>query len=166
MKEIPQQSELQLQTVKKVFTDFLSANGHKKTSERMAILEEIYCLDNHFDAGELHHCLRLKNYTVSMATVYNNMKLFEQAGLITKHRFENGMAQYERCYFRGNHHHIIFTDTGEVREFKDGRISEIQKMIEETYGIVVDRHSLYFYGRHCKQNRKDSSPVSNDSQVL
>lgn len=163
MDETKKIDEDKLVIVKRVFTDFLSANGHKKTSERMAILEEIYRLDCHFDAGELHHCMRLKNYTVSMATVYNNMKLFEQAGLVTKHRFENGMAQYERSYFRGNHHHIIFTDTGEVKEFRDVRIHEIQRMIEETYGIVVDRHSLYFYGRHCKQDRRDLSPVSDNS---
>ena len=84
------------------------------------ILGEMYSMDDHFDVVELHHHLRFKNYKVSMATIYNNMKLYEEAGLVVKHRFGKGMAQYERCYFRGNHHHIIFTDTGEVREFKDG----------------------------------------------
>ena len=117
----------------------------------MAILEEIYSMDDHFDVVELHHHLRLKSYKISQATIYNNMKLYEDAGLITKHRFGNGMAQYERCYFCGDHHHIIFTDTGEVREFKDPRIHEIQKMIEETHGIIVERHSLYFYGKRCEQ---------------
>lgn len=33
-------------------------------------------------------------------------------------------------------------------------INEIQKMIEDTYGIIVDRHSLYFYGRRCEKDKK------------
>lgn len=88
-----------------------------------------------------------------MATIYNNMKLYKEAGLVTRHRFGNGTTQYEKCYFRGDHH-IIFTDTGEVKEFKDSRIEDIQRMIEDTYGIVVDRYSLYFYGRRCPNKQK------------
>ncbi|MEM0930913.1 MAG: transcriptional repressor [Bacteroidota bacterium] len=154
-----------LKIVKKVFTDYLTANRHKRTTERMTILEAIYHLDDHFDVVELHHHLRSKNYKVSMATIYNNMELYENSGLITKHRFGNGMAQYERCYFRGNHDHIILTDSGRVMEFRDDRIDKIKESIEKTFGIKVDRHSLYFYGRRCEQDRTDSSPVFKGSQV-
>ena len=100
-----------------------------------------------------------------MATIYKNMELYENSGLITKHRFGNGMAQYERCYFRGNHDHIILTDSGRVMEFRDDRIDKIKESIEKTFGIKVDRHSLYFYGRRCEQDRTDSSPVFKGSQV-
>ena len=134
--------------VQKAFSDFLAANGHKRTSERMAILEEIYKLDDHFDVVELHHHLRLKNYKVSMATIYNNMKLYEMAGMVVKHRFGKGMAQYERCFFLGDHDHIILTDSGKVMEFRDERVDKIKDTLENTYGIKVQRHSLYFYAVH------------------
>ena len=75
------------------------------------------------------------------------------------------MAQYERCYIRGNHDHIILTDSGRVMEFRDDRIDKIKESIEKTFGIKVDRHSLYFYGRRCEQDRTDSSPVFKGSQV-
>ncbi|MEM8509817.1 MAG: transcriptional repressor [Bacteroidota bacterium] len=156
-----------LKIVKKVFSDYLAAHGHKQTAVRMAILEEMYNLDNHFDVDQLHHYLRSKNYKVSMATIYNNIKLYENAGLITKHRFGNGMAQYEKCYFRGNHDHIILTDSGEVMEFRDDRIDKIKETIEETFGIKVDRHSLYFYGRCCEQeeiNKVGESKPLNDTK--
>ncbi|MEM8506875.1 MAG: Fur family transcriptional regulator [Bacteroidota bacterium] len=143
--------------VKKVFVDFLTSNGHKITTERLTILASIYEMDNHFDLVELHYHLRQDGHHISQATIYNNIKLFERAGLIIKHRFGLGKAKYERCYFRGNHHHIIFMDTGEVKAFKDPRIREIQQMIEETYGIKVDKHSLYFYGRRCEKKEISST---------
>ena len=155
--------------VEKVFSNFLAANGYNRTSERITILEEIYRLNEQFDVVELHHHLRLKNYKVSMATIYNNMKLYEEAGLIRKHRFGNGMAQYERCYFRGDHHHIILTDTGIVMEFRDDRIDKIRETIEKTFDVKVERHSLYFYAK-CSDKEKDlgsavSKPFGENSEV-
>lgn len=98
----------ELETVKTVLRDFLISNGHKVTSERLTILETIYGMDNHFDAVELHHQMRNQKHNISLATIYNNLSLYVEAG----HRFGKGMAQHERCYFRGDHHHIIFNDTG------------------------------------------------------
>ncbi|MEM9364166.1 MAG: transcriptional repressor [Bacteroidota bacterium] len=149
--------ENEVTIVKNVFIEFLNTRGHKTTSERLAILEEIYNLDSHFDVVELHHQLRLKNYKVSMATIYNNIRLYEDAGLITSHRFGKGMAQYERCYFRGSHDHIIFIESGKVVEFKDDRINKIKKCVEETFGITVERHSLYFYARPCPESKSLNS---------
>ena len=154
MNATTQINESKLEIVKRVFSDYLTANDHKKTSERIAILEGIYSLDDHFDLIELHYHLRKRGHHISQATIYNNIKLFEEAGMITKHRFGHGKAKYERCYFRGDHDHIILTDTGTVMEFRDDRIDKIRETIEKTFGVKVERHSLYFYARCCDEQKK------------
>ena len=133
-------------TVNKIFTDYLQQHNLRKTPERFAILDEIYSTNGHFDIDSLYNRMKNHKYRVSRATLYNTIELLLDCELVIKHQFGHNCAQYERSYKFRQHDHFVDLDSGEVLEYCDPRLLEIQKTIEEELGVEISHHSLVFYG--------------------
>ena len=130
--------------------------GLKLTDQRRTIArvilesKEAYGESDHPDVDELYSRVSKIDPKISIATVYRAVKLFEEAGILTKHDFKTGKARYE---LNDDHNHLIDIKTGEIIEFVDEEIDRLQKKVAEKYGYKLVDHKLELYG--VKVNSKD-----------
>ena len=123
--------------------------GLKLTDQRRTIArvilesKEAYGESDHPDVDELYKRVSELDSKISIATVYRTVKLFEEAGILTKHDFKSGKARYE---MNDDHNHLIDIKTGEIIEFVDDEINKLQKKIAEKYGYKLVDHKLELYG--------------------
>ena len=127
------------------------AKGVKLTDQRRIIAKIIsdskseYGESDHPDVDELYSRVSKVDPKISIATVYRTVKLFEEAGILTKHDFKGGKARYE-AMIESHLDHLIDIKTGEIIEFVDDEIEKLQKKVAEKYGYKLVDHKLELYG--------------------
>ena len=130
--------------------------GVKLTEQRKVIAKilseskETYGESDHPDVDELYKRVSQIDSRISIATVYRTVKLFEEAGILTKHDFKGGKARYE-AIVESHHDHLIDIKTGEIIEFVDEEIEKLQKKVADKYGYNLVDHKLELYGTKKKK---------------
>ena len=127
------------------------SKGVKLTDQRRVIVQvlseskEKYGESDHPDVDELYNRVSKIDSKISIATVYRTVKILEEAGILVKHDFKAGKARYEQI--RESHHdHLIDVKSGEIIEFVDYEIEELQKKVADKHGYTLVDHKLELYG--------------------
>jgi Fur family ferric uptake transcriptional regulator len=124
--------------------------GLRMTEQRRTIARVLSDASDHPDAEEVHRRANALDASISLATVYRTVKLFEDAGIIQAHDFREGRARYEEVP-QEHHDHLINVKTGEVVEFHSDEIEALQVEIAKKLGYKLVDHRLELYGIPIKE---------------
>ena len=130
---------------KSAIENLCAAKGIKLTNQRRVIAKVLSKANDHPDANLVYKRSYKIDSQISMATVYRTMKLFEDASIVVVRDFGDGRSRYE-IYSNEHHDHLIDTDSGEVIEFVNDDIEELQNKVAKKLGYKLTGHKLELYG--------------------
>lgn len=120
-------------------------NGLRMTEPRRIIARVLSKANDHPDAEELHRRASKVDNSISLATVYRTMKLFEEYEIIERHDFGDGRSRFEQVPDE-HHDHLIDVRSGKVIEFQNEEIERLQEEIAKAHGYKLVDHKLELYG--------------------
>jgi Fur family ferric uptake transcriptional regulator len=125
------------------------------TWQRRLLLSVMQEAGKHLDAKELYRRASERDARISLATVYRNLRLFKEQGLINERRL--GQA---RCYYEikhsGEHQHLVCQACGQVIEFESSLIHKLVAEVQRKNDFSVTKVELYLEGycHKCKDEKR------------
>jgi Fur family iron response transcriptional regulator len=99
----------------------LRQSGLRPTRQRMALAEILFARGNrHISAESLHDEATIQRVPVSLATIYNTLHQFTEAGLLREVAVDGSKTYFDTN--TGEHHHFYVEDDNEVIDIPPGQM--------------------------------------------
>lgn len=123
--------------------------GMRMTDQRRVIAHVLSTAEDHPDVEQLYERSSAIDARISIATVYRTVRMFEEAEILERHDFGDGRARYEEAH-DDHHDHLIDVNSGEVIEFQNEKIEELQRAVARELGYELVDHRLELFGTRIK----------------
>lgn len=108
----------------------------RSTEQRELIQEILQHADKHLDADEICQQARQRSHTISLSTVYHNLQLFKELGLVEEHQLDSSRRYYERTP-QSRHHHMVCLGCGRIFEFTCASMERLKSRMPKEEGFRV-----------------------------
>ena len=122
----------------------LKMTGVRMTPQRHAILSYLVETMSHPTADEIYRALEHRFPNMSVATVYNNLKVFMEAGLVRELTYGDDSSRFDADM--SDHYHAICESCGKIVDFDFPPLSEAEQAASAATGFRVTGHRMEVYG--------------------
>lgn len=98
----------------------LEAQGISPTPQRLSVAEVLLKRPQHLTADQVHAGVCRNGGHVSVATVYNTLKLFSERGLVREVVVEQGRVFYDST--PEPHHHLYDEESGDLTDIPSEQV--------------------------------------------
>ena len=114
------------------------------TPQRHAILEYLISSMSHPTADEIYKALEGKFPNMSVATVYNNLRVFREVGLVKELTYGDASSRFD--FVTTQHYHVICDSCGKIVDFHYPGLDEVEQLASHVTGYNIRYHRLEIYG--------------------
>lgn len=122
----------------------LKSTGVRMTPQRHAILTYLIESKSHPTADEIYRALEHKFPSMSVATVYNNLKVFVETGLVREMTYGDSSSRYDADMH--DHYHCICVSCGKITDFEHEPVRVVEEAAMRATGFQVHGHRLEVHG--------------------
>ena len=130
----------------------LRRRGFRLTGPRRLILNLVQATDVHPTADWVYRQVRRQLPRVSLGTVYRNLRLLVEEGLVKElpgaAGRESGRSRLAR--FDGNtsvHHHFTCSKCGRIQDLTEPVDRSLDRQMAARTGLHISHHRIEFFGR-------------------
>ncbi|WP_335872508.1 peroxide-responsive transcriptional repressor PerR [Bacillus sp. 2205SS5-2] len=124
--------------------DTLKGTGVRITPQRHAILEYLIQSMSHPTADDIYKALEGKFPNMSVATVYNNLRVFREVGLVKELTYGDSSSRFD--FVTTEHYHAICEGCGNIVDFHYPGLNEVEDLASHVTDFIVSHHRLEIYG--------------------
>jgi Fur family zinc uptake transcriptional regulator len=126
----------------------LKDHGYKYTDKREIILEVFFNEKRYMPAREIMCFMEERYPNISLDTVYRNLSLLEELGILEATEFQ-GERQYRfSCSSEDHHHHVICTKCKKTIHFDMCPMEMLNAMFVD-FKITGHKFEIYGYCKDC-----------------
>ncbi len=136
---------------------FLASGNFRRTPERYKVLDVVLGFSKHFSVADIQAKLQQDNFYLSLATIYNTLRLFVRANIIKSIDFEGAdSTQYVVNGITSNVY-LYCTTCGKIKDVRDTDFITFMNTRKYT-AFKADHYSLLVYGtcNTCARKRNNS----------
>lgn len=126
-------------------------NYSKQREQILSVVKENLV---HPDAKFVYSTVKEQNPSISLATVYRNLNLLAQMGLILKISMPNASDRYDGTI--KEHYHIVCNECGKVEDVELGYFKHLDEEINRKASFQVTSHELIVRGI-CEECQKEKN---------
>ncbi|MFD1484801.1 Fur family transcriptional regulator [Lacticaseibacillus baoqingensis] len=135
----------------------LKAEGIRVTPQRTAIIQYMIASTAHPTAEMIHAALAPQFPHMSVATVYNNLRLLADLGLIEEMSVADTATHFD--FALSPHYHAVCSNCGKIVDFHYDQLTNVEAVAAAKTGFQVTGHHLEVYGLcpECQQKLKQAN---------